>query len=88
MECSIFLVLQMEATWIKKVCEEHLSPFFSLKLQELKIFWTPIVLNQNKSSSVFFLIVNFSSFIGALYPKPGQQSFWVSSLHAEMCNIL
>lgn len=58
MEC-VFLVLQTGSNLDEKVYEEqHFSPFFNLKLQELKIFLDSLFstkTNQLSSLSFFFL---------------------------------
>lgn len=52
MECSVFLILQMEETWIKKYVKNETSqPFLQLEVPGIEdLSGLPIVLNQNKLS--------------------------------------
>lgn len=55
-------------------------------------YWTPAVLNQNKSSFSApphpLLFWYFTSFIGIPLPKLGQQCFWIDILCTEIYNLL
>lgn len=91
MECSVFLLLQVEETWMKQYVKNDISALSSVwSSRNWRSFWTPIVLNQNKSSFLapFFFGFNLSSFTSAPLPTLGQQRFWVDVLHPEIYNIL
>lgn len=92
-----YRVLKKNALWdvfsvlrTKRYEEQHFSPFFSLKFQELKIFLDSVVLNQKKKSSFFspcFLYIHIRRFAGAPFPSR-QQCFWVGTLHTEIYSVL
>lgn len=52
MECSVFLILQVEETWMKKYVKNEISlPFLQLEVPGIEdLSGLPIVLNQNKLS--------------------------------------
>lgn len=63
MECSVFLILQMGETWIKKYVKNETSqPFLQLEVPGIEdLSGLLIVLNQNKLSFLgpfFFFLIN------------------------------